>query len=377
MYERFSDTARKVMQAANAAAIGLHHEYIGTEHILLGLVRVPAYGDPNLITALGLKPEEVEAKVRERIQVGPETITSMGKLPQTPRAKKVIEYAIEEARNLNHNYVGCEHLVLGCLREPEGIAGMVFSDFGVKIEEARDCLCQLLGQQNPATKAGIDYSKLTDRSRKVCQLANQEAQRFNHSEVEPEHIMLGLIKEGSGVACNVLKNLNLDLRKVREQYEKLVKPGPDMIQMGKLPLTKRTELVLNQAMVEAEKLGHSYVGTEHILLGLCVEQDTLEEPRRIFSQLGINTQQVREETTRILGVEGEKVDGKEEAVEHVPLVGEWVVQVAYSNKDIKGTSTKAQLKASADLVHVLHLIHSNLADPVAAMLLLKSYLKDK
>lgn len=79
------------------------------------------------------------------------------------------------------------------------------------------------------------YERFTDRARKVMQLANQEAQRFNHEYIGTEHILLGLVKEGSGVAANVLKNLDIDLRKIRLEVEKIVQSGPDMVTMGKLP----------------------------------------------------------------------------------------------------------------------------------------------
>ena len=85
------------------------------------------------------------------------------------------------------------------------------------------------------------YERFTDRARKVMQLANQEAQRFNHEYIGTEHILLGLVKEGSGVAANVLKNLDVDLRKIRLEVEKIVQSGPDMVTMGKLPQTPRRQ----------------------------------------------------------------------------------------------------------------------------------------
>ena len=111
------------------------------------------------------------------------------------------------------------------------------------------------------------YERFTDRARKVMQLANQEAQRFNHEYIGTEHVLLGLIKEGSGVAANVLKNLDVDLRKIRLEVEKLVQSGPDMVTMGKLPQTPRAKKVIEYSMEEARHLNHNYVGTEHILLG--------------------------------------------------------------------------------------------------------------
>ena len=110
-------------------------------------------------------------------------------------------------------------------------------------------------------------------------LANQEAQRFNHEYIGTEHILLGLVKEGSGVGANVLKNLDIDLRKVRLEVEKLVKSGPDMVTMGKLPQTPRAKKVLEYAIEEARHLNHNYVGTEHLLLGLLREQDLMSDAR--------------------------------------------------------------------------------------------------
>ena len=95
------------------------------------------------------------------------------------------------------------------------------------------------------------YERFTDRARKVMQLANQEAQRFNHEYIGTEHILLGLVKEGTGVAANVLKNLDIDLRKIRLEVEKIVQAGPDMVTMGKLPQTPRAKKVIEYSIEEA------------------------------------------------------------------------------------------------------------------------------
>src|SRR5437763_6691573 len=111
------------------------------------------------------------------------------------------------------------------------------------------------------------YERFTDRARKVMQLANQEAQRFNHEYIGTEHILLGLIKEGQGVAGHVLKNFAIDLDTVRQEVEKIVRPGPDLVTLGKLPQTPRARSAINYAIEEARNLNHNYVGTEHLLLG--------------------------------------------------------------------------------------------------------------
>src|ERR1700688_1522908 len=143
------------------------------------------------------------------------------------------------------------------------------------------------------------YERFTDRARKVMQLANQEAQRFNHEYIGTEHILLGLIKEGSGVAANVLKNLEVDLRKIRLEVEKLVQSGPDMVTMGKLPQTPRAKKVIEYSMEEARNLGHNYVGTEHLLLGLLREQEGVAA--QVLMNLGLKLEDVREEVLNLLG----------------------------------------------------------------------------
>src|SRR3972149_9777572 len=143
------------------------------------------------------------------------------------------------------------------------------------------------------------YERFTDRARKVMQLANQEAQRFNHEYIGTEHILLGLIKEGSGVAANVLKNLDVDLRKIRLEVEKLVQSGPDMVTMGKLPQTPRAKKVIEYSMEEARNLNHNYVGTEHILLGMLREQEGVAA--QVLMNLGLKLEDVREEVLNLLG----------------------------------------------------------------------------
>jgi len=143
------------------------------------------------------------------------------------------------------------------------------------------------------------FERLTDRARKVMALANQEAQRFNHEYIGTEHILLGLVKEGSGVGANVLKHLEIDLRKVRLEVEKLVKSGPEMVTMGKLPQTPRAKKVIEYAIEEARSLNHNYVGTEHLLLGLLREQDGVAA--QVLMNLGLKLEDVREEVLNLLG----------------------------------------------------------------------------
>src|SRR5579871_5462836 len=149
MYERFTDRARKVMQLANQEAQRFNHEYIGTEHILLGLVKEGSGVAANVLKNLDIDLRKIRLEVEKIVQTGSGDMVTMGKLPQTPRAKKVIEYSIEEARQLNHNYVGTEHLLLGLLREQEGVAAQVLMNLGLKLEDVREEVLNLLGHNMP------------------------------------------------------------------------------------------------------------------------------------------------------------------------------------------------------------------------------------
>ncbi|MCE5326212.1 MAG: AAA family ATPase, partial [Planctomycetaceae bacterium] len=144
-------------------------------------------------------------------------------------------------------------------------------------------------------------------------LANQEAQRFNHEYIGTEHILLGLVKEGQGVGANVLKNLGVDLAKVRMEVEKLVKTGPDMVTMGKLPQTPKAKKVIEYAIEEAHNLNHNYVGTEHVLLGLLREQEGVAA--QVLLNLGLKLEEVRDEVLHLLGA---GMEPEEEAQPQAP-----------------------------------------------------------
>ena len=143
------------------------------------------------------------------------------------------------------------------------------------------------------------FERFTDRARKVMALANQEAQRFNQDYIGTEHILLGLVKEGSGVGATVLKNLDVDIKKLRLEVEKSVKSGPDMVTMGKLPQTPRAKKVIEYAIEEARALNHNYVGTEHILLGLLRESEGIAA--QVLMNLGLKLEDVRQEVLNLLG----------------------------------------------------------------------------
>ena len=145
------------------------------------------------------------------------------------------------------------------------------------------------------------FDRFTDRARKVMGLAKAEAQRLNHEYIGTEHVLLGLVQEGSGVAANVLKNMNIDLKRIRAEIEKIVKGSPTMVTQGNLPFTPRAKKVLELAVEEASNLGHNYIGTEHLLLGLIKENEGIAA--RVLLNLGVKLEEVREEILEFLGAD--------------------------------------------------------------------------
>jgi len=141
-------------------------------------------------------------------------------------------------------------------------------------------------------------SNFTPRAQQVLALARKEAERFSHNFVGTEHLLLGLIRLGQGVAVNVLQKLGLDLETVRKEVEKQVGTGPDQRIIGNIPYTPRVKKVLAFAVKEARALNHTYVGTEHVLLGLLREGDGVAA--RVLKNLAVDIEETRQEILKEL-----------------------------------------------------------------------------
>ena len=142
VFERFTDRARRAVVLAQEEARMLNHNYIGTEHLLLGLVREYDGVAGKALTSLGISLEAVRGQVEQIIGQG--QAAPRGHIPFTSRAKKVLELALREALQLGHNYIGTEHILLGLIREGEGVAAQVLQSLGVDLDRARQAVIQLL-----------------------------------------------------------------------------------------------------------------------------------------------------------------------------------------------------------------------------------------
>src|ERR1700756_2443955 len=140
----------------------------------------------------------------------------------TDRARRVVVLAQEEARMLNHNYIGTEHILLGLIHEGEGVAAKALESLGISLEAVRQQVEEIIGQGQQAPSGHIPF---TPRAKKVLELSLREALQLGHNYIGTEHILLGLIREGEGVAAQVLVRLGADLNRVRAEVIKLVHGG--------------------------------------------------------------------------------------------------------------------------------------------------------
>ena len=187
MFERFTDRARRVLVLAQEEARLLNHSFIGTEHILLGLIHEGEGVGAKALESLGISLEAVRAKVAETI--GPAGSGPKGSPPFTPRAKKVLELALREALQLGHNYIGTEHMLLGLVREGEGVAAQVLVSLGADLTRVRQQVIQLLsgyqGREGATTAPGASSSESPAGSPLLDQFGRNLTQLAREHKLDP------------------------------------------------------------------------------------------------------------------------------------------------------------------------------------------------
>src|SRR5919106_6069804 len=246
----FTDRVRKVLQMAREEAARLHHEYVGTEHILLGLIREGEGVAAAVFTNFKVDLEEIQQKIEETVKKGKAQAGAGPHLPHTSRAKKVLELAMSEARELNHSYVGTEHLLLGLLREEKGIAAQVLTDAGVNLEQSRAETLRLLGSDMPQLAAEGQLDPTIGRAKEIERVMEILARRKKNNPVligEPgvgkTAIVEGLaLLIANGLCPDVLRDhrvLSLDMAaviagtKYRGQFEERLKAVMNEIAQNK------------------------------------------------------------------------------------------------------------------------------------------------
>ncbi|MCK6473652.1 MAG: hypothetical protein L6R28_18155 [Planctomycetes bacterium] len=259
MFDRFTERARKVMSYARQEAERLNHDYIGTEHILLGLCMV----EPGLgifILRLTAKPDEVKKEVLKRVQKGKKRV-AFKQIPFTVPAKKVLEFAIDEADKLGNDCPDTEHLLLGLLREGDGTAAQVLVDAGLDIFSCRKEILKV------DRSAVVEFSKWSPKAKDIFNGAIAIAKSLNSAQMELEHVLMALLDTKGSNALTILNELGCSVELVKRAVQsKLVKDMAKTLS-DRLPFSLYTQSSLSFACTAANGWNKGYLGSEHILLG--------------------------------------------------------------------------------------------------------------
>jgi ATP-dependent Clp protease ATP-binding subunit ClpC len=193
VFERFTERARQAVVLAQYEARGLKHNYIGTEHILLGLLREDEGIAARVLEHFDVTAEEVRAQVARIVGQGDEVTT--GQIPFTPRAKKVLELALREALSMGHNYIGTEHILLGIVRENEGVASRILLDFEADAEKVRNEIIRALsGGKQSMAQAREEPSEPTEAFPPVPGLSFSSGLSDRLPSQAPRRAQLGLVR---------------------------------------------------------------------------------------------------------------------------------------------------------------------------------------
>lgn len=287
--QSLNDAAREVIVLAEDAARQRKHNYLGTEHLLLGLIISNDGLTQDVLRELGVEPKKIIAAVDFIISRGDRD--HKGSFELTKGAEKALKCAQDSAKKAGSQKIGPIHLFLGLIKEGEGIAAGVLEALGVSYERTQNAITRHRSQRR--------FDKFTERARRVLTFAQEEAMRLQHTGIGPEHLLLGLVREGDGVAAKVLVNLGVEFKTLRSAVEFIIGRGEKRPAPGEIGLTPAGKKVIELAVEQAQSLEHHYIGTEHILLGLLVlpEENVAKEALAV---LAINFDRVRKETLRIL-----------------------------------------------------------------------------
>jgi ATP-dependent Clp protease ATP-binding subunit ClpC len=223
MFERFTDRARRVVVLAQEEARLLNHNYIGTEHILLGLVHEDEGVAANALESLKIRLDAVRREVEELIGQGESPPSEH--IPFTPRAKKVLELSLREAIQLGHNYIGTEHILLGLVREGEGVAAQVLVKLGASLPKVRAQVLQLVAESPGEGASGWVFRPSSELTA-VLDEAHRVAEAGGEREVMPIHLFLAAVQYPDGAAGRMLRGVGVDPEELRRQLASESDEGP-------------------------------------------------------------------------------------------------------------------------------------------------------
>ena len=219
MFQRFTERARRIILLAQEEAGMMNNDGVGTQHLLLGIVRENEGVAAQVLSKMGVSLAKVRQQIEAEAQPSGET-SSGGEPKLTPKAKRVLELAADESRRMRHNYIGTEHLLLALLREKDGTAAQVLTKLGLNLEESRNQVMEYLGPEEMAqraqviarTRQGFDTTNelnVTLEVQVILRTAQVEAQQRSCKELNPDHLLLAILKDEQCAALLVGAGLDL------------------------------------------------------------------------------------------------------------------------------------------------------------------------
>ena len=302
-YDRFNESGKRVLSLAQDEAIRHNHNYIGTEHLLAALLRDSDTVAARALTSLGIELTKVRTAIDFTIGRGDQPM-SPSDITLSPRTKKVIELAIDESRRMGQSHIGAEHILLGVIREGEGIASGVIESLGVSLPTLRTKVLELLAESGPAAPASYaapppprahgwgPFNRFTDRAKRVLALAQDEATRMGHTYIGPEHLLLGLarladLRQADPSMKRIFDTLGLTLEQIRTELGKVIPPSGQPLPT-EIALSPETKELLQFAH---ESAGDKPVVPEHLLLAIVRDEQSFGA--QLLTRLGVTPERVR------------------------------------------------------------------------------------
>ena len=302
MWQRFTERARKVVFYAQEEAQRFGEGFVSTEHLLLGILREEDNVATRVLVALGFTPDGVRTALKERMpNADPKPSVDM---TLTPRAKRVIDLGYDEARGLRNDYIGTEHLLLGLIKEADGVAGRVLSELGVVLADARreTEAIQRLESARPRPDPGPPRPARTTApppdpwagfdpfARRAALFAELEALRRGQAAVSPEHLLLGLLREAESPAVRVLKATGIAVDAVHDAASAASR-DTGTPRDGEATFSPATDHAFRIAYREQARARADRTGAPHFLLGLLLEPDGMAG--RVLEGLGLDADRLR------------------------------------------------------------------------------------
>ena len=272
----------------------LNHDMLTPEHVLLGIFHETDSIVVNVLNKLKIDIEKIKFDIESSMVKSTSNTKLFGKIPLSTRIYHLISRAAEEAKSLGDNCISTEHLLLGILKEENGIAYNVLTSYNLDLKTLRQEMMRI--RRYNTDKATIRILDLH---------SVEEAKRLNHDMLTPEHVLLGIFHETDSIVVNVLNKLKIDIEKIKFDIESsMTKSTSNTKLFGKIPLSTRIQHLISRAAEEAKSLGDNCISTEHLLLGILKEENGIAYNVLISYNLDLKT--LRQEMMRIRRYNTEK-----------------------------------------------------------------------